>query len=100
MVKHAGVQAFVALFVQRVRGYTNDGHIGRLLQNFSCRGEAIHHRHLYIHQDDVNLLTTKLRELINGLLAVFDELDGCPFVLQKVFQDHAVDFNIFSAKYA
>jgi len=54
-----------------------------------CRRVAIHDRHLHIHQDDLIMVRSGTQGL-HGQLAVIDDVDAGPHLLQYALGDDLV----------
>ena len=52
---------------------------------------AIHHRHLHIHQHDIEYIGISLLQELNGLLTVMGQHHSGTLVLQHILQHHPVE---------
>jgi hypothetical protein len=75
MVIHSRIEASFAIASHRMGGHGNDGKIMEpgIGANQPGRGQAIHHRHLNVHQHEIEWLR---QNLIDGVAAV--DCNGCP----------------------
>ena len=98
MVVHARVDAALALFYKRMRGHSDDRKVREMRmgpKQFGC-GDAIHHRHLNVHQDHVKRRRLAvLGEELDRLAAVIGNGDDGAGALQEFSRDLLVHFVVF-----
>jgi hypothetical protein len=90
---HAGRQALLAVAVEHAGGQGDDGQVGvfRHLAQSAGRGEAVHDRHLAIHQDHVRLAGAHHGD---GFGAVPASRIGMPAVANNSRIRFAIQFHI------
>lgn len=70
VVGAAGVEAFSAITLHRVRCQGYDGQMTPAPSQFRCRVASVHHRHLHVHHDQVHRRCAVTVKSINCLAAI------------------------------
>ena len=93
VVVHAGIEAALPVLTERVCGHGQDRHGGSRAGADRARGlQAVHDRHLHVHQDRV---IAALANLLQGFGAVVGEIGVEADALQQLQRDFLVDRVVF-----
>lgn len=89
VVVHAGSQTTVAIALKGLRGDGNDGDAWTLLTGADpSRGfEAVHFRHLAVHQDQI---IARGPETLHGFEAASDDIHRTTLALEQALRDELV----------
>ncbi len=91
MVHHARGQALAAFVQHRVRGLSDDGQVGRELQDAAGGLVAVHLGHLDVHQHDVVGVAAVGQHAVDRLAAVAHDGGSGTLELQRALQHELVD---------
>jgi len=97
VVVHSGRKALFPRFLNSVSGKSNDrrlapARLGFHFPNLPGRFEAVHKRHLTIHQNKIKGL---LPHLLYGLFSILNRLHGKPVNFQNVLREYPVEIVVF-----
>jgi hypothetical protein len=97
VVVHAGFAALPALLGHCVGGHGDDGQMAEagVLADLAGRLEAVHHRHLEVHQDEVEGVGPGGVEGVEGETPVVGHVHGGAQLLQQAAGDELVDVVVF-----
>jgi hypothetical protein len=97
-VVHAGCEAGGLVLVEGVGGHGQDGDVGVARQTADLPGrlEAVHDRHLHVHQDQVVVAPGGA---LDGLLAVVGQVDGEPEIGQHVHGDLLIEWIVLDQQH-
>ena len=96
---HAGLEAAAAVFFHRIRRHRHHRQLFEAcLRANPARGfQAVHDRHLHVHQHDVEAARV---QLVEGDLAVVGDVDDEAGVAQQLGRDLLVEFVVFDQEHA